>query len=112
MRADRAECGEQFVAVLSAQFVPQVDLIRGLAALALPVQPLLDLREREEGLVAVPAAGCGKSGWRRRQLETAARVTPARRAISAAVTTAARADSAAAMSKPYTPPKKGARDAC
>lgn len=49
LRADRAECGEQVVAVLSAQFVPQVDLVRGLADLALPVQPLLDLREREEG---------------------------------------------------------------
>lgn len=61
-RADRAECGEQVVAVLSAQFVPQVDLSGGFPSLALSVQPLLDFREREEGLVAVPAAGRGKSG--------------------------------------------------
>lgn len=41
------------------------------------------------GLVPVPPTGLGKSAWRRRQLLTAARPTPASRAIPAAVTSVA-----------------------
>lgn len=43
------------------------------------------------GLDAVPPTGLGKSSWRRRQLLTAARRTPARRAMSAALTAASSA---------------------
>ncbi|GGV38524.1 hypothetical protein GCM10010245_61090 [Streptomyces spectabilis] len=39
--------------------------------------------------MSVPPTGWGKSAWRRRQLLTAARPTPARRAIPAAVTSVA-----------------------
>ena len=42
----------------------------------------------EPGLVAVPPTGSGKSSCRLRQLLTAARPTPASRAMSAAVTIA------------------------
>ena len=37
------------------------------------------------GLVGLPPTGFGKSGYRRRQFDTAARPTPASRAIAAAV---------------------------
>ena len=51
-------------------------------------QPLFHFGEVEERAVPVPPTGAGKSGYRRRQLLTAALPTPARRAIPTEFTVA------------------------
>ncbi|GAB7105348.1 hypothetical protein JCM4814A_36620 [Streptomyces phaeofaciens JCM 4814] len=55
-----------------------------------------------KGLAEVPPTGAGKSERRLRQLDTAARVTPANRAISAAVAVASAASFPPIMKRPYT----------
>ncbi|GAB3872590.1 hypothetical protein GCM10029964_011250 [Kibdelosporangium lantanae] len=90
MDEELADPGEQVgrlvLTAVRLDQAPQPFPLRAGLELALFGEPAFDLGEREPGLLDVPSTGAGKSSYRRRQLLTAARPTPASRAMSDAET--------------------------